>query len=128
MKKFHFVAFAGAFVLCLAFTAQAAVVPPTINGVKGKTKNSLSLLVKDASLAKKKAYIQVYVDEINEGEIYTFKYFERLDKSGKDNVKVNGLDQGTSYRFKVRTRLHTEDSWSDWSEYYYTTTKGNLIW
>lgn len=127
MKKFYFLTLAAVFVLFFALTAHAAAVP-TVNGVKGLTKNSLSLQVQDTDLTKQKAYIQVYVDEINEGEIYTLKYYKKLSGSGKYYANIKGLDQGTTYRFKVRMRAHTEDAWSDYSDYYYATTRGNPIW
>ncbi len=127
MKKYYFLTLIVAFALLFSMAAQAAVTP-TINGTKKKTNNSLQLKIRDTGFKKRNVYVQLYVDEINEPEEYDLKYHIKLDKSGKANIKVNGLDRGTTYRFSVKMRLHPEDAWSDWSEYYQTTTRGSKIW
>lgn len=89
----------------------------------------MQLQIQDTGLDNRKVQVQLFVDEINDDEDdYTLKYSVKLSGSGKAYLKVNGLDQGTTYRFSVKVRLHAEDAWSSWSEYYQTTTKGSRIW
>jgi hypothetical protein len=126
MKKLYSPIFIAAFVLFFATAAQAAT--PTINGVSAKTKNSLKLQIQDTDFAKRKTHFEIYVDEVNVDEFYTLKFSKKLNGSGKYNAKIWGLDEGTTYRFSVRMRLHPQDSWSEWSDWYYTTTKGTPIW
>lgn len=120
MKKVIALALVSTF--AFAFNAYATATP-TINGVKTKSKSSVTLRIQETSLAKKKVQVRVYVEEINASDQFENHYSMKLNSSGKQDVKISGLDSGITYRFKVKIRRSRADAWSDWSSHLDVTTR-----
>jgi hypothetical protein len=82
--------------------AKAASDTPRIKEVKDVTANSVLLHLKDRDNKSDRMTIDVRVLNVATGKVMHKIFHVKLNDDGNKNVKITGLEKGTSYSFKVR--------------------------
>jgi hypothetical protein len=96
----------------------------TITGTEKIKEDSLVLNIACPELAKKKVNIKVNVENADKDSDSNKAFKQTLDKNGKGELKITGLESGTVYNFKIKIKKTSDSTYSDYSTVSSATTKG----
>lgn len=89
---------------------------PTIDKIKDRTDDSITLDIIYAKYAKKKVDIKVKVKNKETEKEETRTFTKTLNSNGSIDVKVDELKSDTKYSFKVQIKKHSKDDYGDYSD------------
>ena len=106
----------GMIVMCLATSneALAASATPEIS-LKSSKDTSLVLKLTATTLKKKSVKIKVRIKNEDSDTLETRTFSAKLDKSGKTNITIDNLTDGTAYTLKAAVKKSSSSSYSDYS-------------
>jgi hypothetical protein len=102
--------------------SQASSYVPKIDGTKSVKANALTLNISCAQLTSKKVSIKVQVKNNDTDSTTTKTATVKLNSAGASSVKIDGLDSGTSYGFKLKVKKTSDSSYSSYSEEFTAST------
>ena len=118
-KKIGAAVLAFAFILAaspLIFNSYAQASRPSIKEVRGRQVDEVKLPIKYEKYASKRVRIKLYTTNLHTGEEMVTKHNRKLDSDGKVTLRVDELDPGTLYKFKVKIRKQSGGDYSDKSK------------
>lgn len=105
-------------------TTEGSDYKPKIGGT-GKIKStSVVLEISCLQLQKKTGNVYVWVKNNDSDSLSSRTVNAKLDKKGKGSIKVDNLDSGTEYGFKIRIKKSSDSSYSGYSNEKTVETNG----
>ncbi len=96
---------------------------PSIKEVRGRQVEEIKLPIKYEKYADKKVRIKLSRTNTFTGEKVTTSHNRKLDDEGKVTLRVDDLNPGTLYSFRVRIKRDNGSSYSDSSKKRHGSTK-----
>jgi len=84
-----------------------------IEDIDNRTRNSVTLEVKNKKFDKEKVQIKVTIKNKATGVEENREFVTRLDGDGREKIFINRLAPNTEFSFKVKMREHAEGDFSD---------------
>ena len=95
----------------------------TIDKVKDRTDDSITLDIIYAKYAKKKVDIKVKIKNKDTGDEVIKTFSRELNSNGSTDLKIKELKSDTKYSFKVQIKKQSKNDYGDYSESTSKSTK-----
>ena len=100
----------------MIFGSYASASRPSIKEVRGRQVQEIKLPIKYEKYASKRVKIKLYRTNQMTGEEMVTTHNRRLDSDGRVNLRVDELNPGTLYQFKVKIKRENGGNYSDKSK------------
>jgi len=103
------------FGLSLQASATTTDYAPTVK-IKKVKDTYTTLTVTSTNLKKKDVKIKVKIENVDTDNESTLTFEKKLSKSGKVDIKIEGLIKENEYSFKVAIKKDSDDDYSDYTD------------